>query len=102
MACCGQNRQALNQAGARATNANRATRATYPTVPATPSPLPAAVFEYTGDRVLTVVGQGTGFPYCFAGRGARFTVDGRDRASLAQVPQLREVMRGLSLVPNRR
>jgi hypothetical protein len=51
------------------------------------------VFEYIGDRMLTVVGQGTGFTYRFAGRGARYTVDGRDRASLARVPLLREVMR---------
>jgi hypothetical protein len=94
MACCGQNRQALHQTGPRAANPPRVAGASYPTVPATPSPLPSAVFEYTGDRVLTVVGQGTGFPYRFTGRGARFTVDGRDRASLAKVPQLREVTRG--------
>jgi hypothetical protein len=91
MACCGQNRQALNTSAAHA--ANRGTVG-YPAKAFTPSPLPSAVFEYIGDRVLTVVGQGTGITYRFSGRGARYTVDGRDRASLARVPQLREVANG--------
>jgi hypothetical protein len=87
MACCGQKRQAMNT-----TAANRGRGAAgYPAKAFTPSPLPSAVFEYTGDGMLTVVGQGTGFTYRFSGRGARYTVDGRDRASLARVPQLREV-----------
>lgn len=93
MACCGQSRQALNTNAAHATNRGRGTVA-HPTKPFTPSSLPSAVFEYLGDRVLTVVGQGTGFTYRFSGRGTRYTVDGRDRASLARVPQLREVVRG--------
>ena len=87
MACCGQNRQALNTSAA---NRGRGT-AGYATKAFTPSPLPSAVFEYIGDRVLTVVGQGTGFTYRFSGRGARYTVDGRDRVSLARIAQLREV-----------
>jgi hypothetical protein len=91
MACCGQNRQALNTSAAHAANRSAVG---YPAKAFTPSPLPSAVFEYMGDRVLTVVGQGTGFAYRFSGRGARYTVDGRDRASLARVPQLREVVRG--------
>jgi hypothetical protein len=41
--------------------------------------------------VLTVTGQGTGYQYRFVGFGARVEVDARDRASLAAVPQLREV-----------
>lgn len=90
MACCGQSRQALNTSAAHPTNRGRTVG--YPTKPFTPSPLPSAVFEYIGDRVLTVVGQGTGFTYRFSGRGARYTIDGRDRASLARVPQLREVI----------
>ena len=87
MACCGQDRQALNTSAA---NRGRGT-AGYPTKTFTPSPLPSAVFEYIGDRVLTVVGQGTGLTYRFSGRGARYTVDGRDRVSLARIAQLREV-----------
>jgi hypothetical protein len=90
MACCGQNRQALNTTVA---NRGRGTVA-YPVKTFTPSPLPSAVFEYIGDRTLTVVGQGTGVAYRFSGHGARYTVDGRDRASLARVPQLREVNGG--------
>ena len=91
MACCGQNRQALNTSAAHA--ANRST-VSHPAKTFTHSTLPSAVFEYTGDRMLTVVGLGTGFTYRFSGRGARYTVDGRDRASLARVPQLREVANG--------
>jgi len=49
------------------------------------------LFEYRGGRVLTVIGQGTGFQYRFVGFGARVFVDARDRASLAAVPHLREV-----------
>jgi hypothetical protein len=53
------------------------------------------VFEYIGDSVITVIGQGSGFTYRFSGRGARYTVDGRDCASLARVPQLREIPSGV-------
>jgi hypothetical protein len=49
------------------------------------------MFEYRGGRVLTVVGQGTGYQYRFVGFGARVSVDARDRASLAAVPYLRQV-----------
>ena len=87
MACCGQNRQTLNQ--------GTTSGASYVTVPVTRAVAPGGVFEYTGDRVLTVVGQGTGFHYRFAGRGARFTVDARDRRSLSMVPQLREIKTSL-------
>jgi hypothetical protein len=48
-------------------------------------------FEYRGGGVLTVIGQATGIQYRFVGYGNRATVDSRDRASLAAVPQLREV-----------
>ncbi len=47
-------------------------------------------FEYLGGNVLTVTGQGTGLQYRFVGHGARVSIDPRDRASLARVPQLRE------------
>lgn len=49
------------------------------------------VFEYMGGSVLTVTGQGTGLQYRFVGHGARVSVDARDRASLARLPQLREI-----------
>jgi hypothetical protein len=48
-------------------------------------------FEYSGGHSITVVGQGTGYRYRFVGFGARLSVDPRDYASLAIVPQLREV-----------
>lgn len=47
-------------------------------------------FEYLGGSVLTVIGQGTGMQYRFVGHGSRVSIDPRDRASLARVPQLRE------------
>jgi len=93
MACCGQNRRTLNTSAAHANNRGSSITG-QPAKQFTPSLLPPAVFEYIGDRVLTVVGQGTGFTYNFSGRGARYTVDGRDRASLARVPQLRQVAGG--------
>jgi hypothetical protein len=82
MPCCGQKR-ALQQP--------------TPTPAISQSPPPpvaraaTAQFEYVGNRVLTVVGQGTGRQYRFVGNGARLTVDGRDHTSLARVPGLRAV-----------
>ena len=48
-------------------------------------------FEYRGGNSISVVGQGTGYQYRFVGYGARLSVDPRDHASLALVPQLREL-----------
>jgi len=80
MPCCGQKRVAQLPANAPASN--------QPAM----SPVArvnTAMFEYLGSRVLTVVGQGTGRQYRFVGNGAKLTVDGRDRPSLAVVPGLR-------------
>jgi hypothetical protein len=51
----------------------------------------AALFQYTGNGRLTVVGSGTKTVYVFDGRGARVVVNGRDAASLAAVPSLVKV-----------
>jgi hypothetical protein len=80
MPCCGQKRLAQLPANAPVSNQH----ATSPV-----GRVNTATFEYLGNRVLTVVGQGTGREYRFVGNGARLTVDGRDRSSLAVVPGLR-------------
>ena len=81
MSCCGKSR-----VGASRAIPSTASGAT----PAGPA-MREIVFEYRGGRVLTVVGPSTGYEYRFVGFGARVFVDARDRASLALVPQLREI-----------
>jgi hypothetical protein len=80
MPCCGQKRLAPSPAQVPASNQHWMRPAAR---------VNTAVFEYLGNRVLTVIGQGTGRQYRFVGHGARLTVDGRDRSSLAAVPGLR-------------
>ena len=50
------------------------------------------VFEYRGERHLTIFGRVTGLRYHFPGPGARVRVDARDARFL-------EVIRGLEVVP---
>ena len=50
-----------------------------------------AVFRYEGDKTLTATGGATGTKYHFSGPGAEVAVDIRDRASVRQVPRLREM-----------
>jgi hypothetical protein len=80
MACCGKTRTTASRPASSITNAGPLAG------PATRD----ALFEYLGGRVLTVIGRGTGYQYRFVGFGACVSVDARDRASLAAVPQLRE------------
>lgn len=82
MPCCGQKR-ALQQ--------STPTPAIKPSGPPPVARATTAQFEYLGNRVLTVVGQGTGRQYRFVGNGAKLTVDARDQTSLARVPGLRAV-----------
>jgi hypothetical protein len=48
------------------------------------------LFEYVGQTGLTIIGPATRTSYRFDRPGARVLVDGRDRASLAGVPLLRQ------------
>ena len=48
-------------------------------------------FQYTGPTALTAIGPLSGRRYQFTGPGAVVAVDPRDRASLATVPNLRQV-----------
>jgi hypothetical protein len=88
MACCGQRRQQISRAmpvqrainPAPASNVNRA--------PGTPR---TSTFQYVGKTALTAVGPVSGRNYRFNHPGAIVEVDPRDRASLASVPNLRQV-----------
>ena len=51
----------------------------------------AVIFEYVGRTRVSVIGPATRMSYRFDRPGARVLVDGRDRASLATIPLLRQV-----------
>ena len=85
MGCCGSSR-------ARVFGAVPAS-APPPAAPAAPARHygTVAVFRYDGMTGLAVVGPITGRKYWFDGPGAEVAVDLRDRASIAKVPNVREV-----------
>ncbi|HVR39104.1 MAG TPA: hypothetical protein VMU84_08400 [Thermoanaerobaculia bacterium] len=60
---------------------------------ARPEPVAAsvAIFRYDGRTTLTVIGRVTGRRYWFREPGAEIAVELRDRASMQQVPNVREV-----------
>lgn len=92
MPCCGKKRMAPSPATASMAEPAVNGSTSYNAVSASAGPATRETrFEYQGGRVLTVIGQGTRNEYRFVGFGARLSVDARDRASLAAVPQLREV-----------
>jgi hypothetical protein len=80
MGCCGSNRGRVYGAAAAAA----------PVVPARHYAT-VAVFRYDGTTGMTIVGPTTGRKYWFEGPGAEVAVDLRDRASIAQIPMVREV-----------
>ena len=85
MTCCGNRRVA---AGAMASP---------PAANARPAPVAetrrfgVAYFQYTGQGGVIVTGPATGNRYRFEANGAIVAVALGDRASLARVPQLRQV-----------
>lgn len=86
MPCCGQQNTQFQMSA-------QTTQQTHRSVG---SPLPAnyrysVFFEYIGPTGLTVVGSATNKKYRFERTGSRVEIDLRDRPSLAQVPNLREV-----------
>ena len=87
MSCCGKNRAAAVTAIQVAAESPGVRHSSMAAMNTTRGPH----FEYRGGNSITVVGQGTGYQYRFVGYGARLSVDPRDRASLAIVPQLREL-----------
>ena len=92
MACCGQKRSELVRriTPVRQYNSVPATnlRPGQPQIRLRPS---VVAFQYTGTTTLTAVGPPSQRRYHFAGPGAVVEVDPRDRASLANVPNLRQV-----------
>jgi hypothetical protein len=91
MACCGQKRQAEGMTPPGRSVASEGPVKHSQVGPPAGAATRSSQFEYRGGRMLTVVGPGTGYQYRFVGYGARLSVDPRDRASLALVPELREI-----------
>jgi hypothetical protein len=79
MSCCGNKRAAISK-----------TLSPQPSLAKTPVLKPVVWFQYTGVRVLTVIGKATNTRYRFFYSGARQAVDARDYATLAAVPSLRK------------
>jgi hypothetical protein len=78
MSCCGNGRRILTEETQTLPGTVRVDRGVHN----------AALFQYTGNTRLTVVGLGTKTRYHFNGRGSRVVVNGRDVPSLASVPSL--------------
>ena len=76
MSCCGGSRA---QVGIRVTGSEA------------PLPPGTVTFEYIGRTALTAIGGATGKQYRFEEPGVRLVVDWRDRASLDQLPMLKQV-----------
>ena len=90
MSCCGKMRASAGAPGMIASAAGAAPA--YARAPRLR--VSRVIFEYVGRTGLTVIGLGSGRRYRFDRHGARLEVDLKDRASLAGVPQLRQVIHG--------
>ena len=87
MACCGQSRTQISRPVP-----NR--RADIPALPPhlnRPAHPRTVAFQYVGKTALTVLGPVSGWHYRFNHAGAIVEVDDRDRASLAAIPNLRQI-----------
>jgi hypothetical protein len=93
MACCGQKRSQITTQPAipQRQNINPAPPIAAPRRLQPQSGASVVSFQYTGTTALTAIGPLSGRRYHFAAPGAILQVDARDRASLATVPQLRQV-----------
>ncbi len=60
-------------------------------VPTGPTRHFVILFEYIGTTALTAIGGLTGRRYRFDRPGARVAIDPRDRPSVAQIPNLRQL-----------
>ncbi len=91
MSCCGRKREDL---ATQVAFIDRAQSARPPWRPERPAPAPRAkvTFEYTGRTAMAVIGGMTRLRYTFIKPGARVEVDAADRASLAAVPHLRQIV----------
>jgi hypothetical protein len=92
--CCGSKRQSLGGTA----NRNRKTHGQRippgPAIgrPVSFTPMRTPRFEYTGRTALSVVSPVTGRSYRFDHPGARTEADPRDRALLAALPGLRQIV----------
>ncbi len=86
MTCCGSQRAQLGLATQRSASQAPADRPSLDS-----SRYPIAYFQYTGATGLTVIGPMTSKRYRFDAPGAIVAVELADRASIATVPQLRQV-----------
>ena len=88
MPCCGQRRQQISRAMPiqRAPNPGLASSLNRPSA----QPRTTA-FQYLGKTAMTAVGLISGRYYRFSHPGAILEVDPRDRASLATIPNLRQI-----------
>jgi hypothetical protein len=95
MACCGQRRREIRIEGIPRAQA-------IPTAPPIYASMAASAeqsvfdqqglrFQYVGKTALAAIGLVSGRQYRFASPGAILQVDPRDRASLAVVPNLRQL-----------
>lgn len=82
MSCCGGNRSRV----ASTQSPSPAPRTDHAHTGAS-----VAIFRYEGRTALTVWGRETGRKYWFSSPGAEIAVDLRDRASMRQVPNVKEV-----------
>jgi len=89
MACCGQQRQQMR------TQAVPVRQASPLAEPAAVSQAPiqgqGVAFQYIGKTAMTAVAPLSGRQYRFGSPGAIVLVDPRDRASLAAIPNLRQI-----------
>lgn len=92
MPCCGQARTQL-----RATTSAPKTKPAPVIMKTTPNPTSSGsaivLFKYFGSTGITVTGPASSRVYRFSANGAAVSVDGRDAAALARVPNLRAVRR---------
>ena len=91
MSCCGGMRSSARSAPTPKVPAAAVAVAGERLAPPAGAAQRGSEFQYLGGGVLTVVGQGTGLRYRFVGHGARVSVYPSDRATMARVPQLREL-----------
>jgi hypothetical protein len=89
MACCGQKRQQMISQAIPVRQTNEPVKPVgFAQVPIQERGVP---FQYVGKTALTAVSPTSGRQYRFGHPGAIVEVDPRDRASLANIPSLREI-----------
>ena len=89
MACCGQRRQQMRSQTISVRQPNNPAKSA--SFARSPIQQQGTTFQYVGKTAITAVGPMSGRQYRFGYPGAIVQVDPRDRASLAAVPNLRQI-----------